>query len=435
MFIRKIDLLSPPITLYYKGENTHSSIFAGILTIIIYLICLTFGIYFSIQFFNKSNPQVRYYNRYIEDAGEFPVNSSSMFSFIQILDTAENIPTPINFDYITIIGLEETIDIYAENNDLSKYNHWLYGYCNNSTDIIGINDLVKFDHFTESACIRKYYNKDDNKYYNTDENGFKWPNILHGCSHPNRTFYGIVVEKCRNTSLKYLSDGSYCKPKEDIVNYIKKSSISFQIIDQYTDILNYTTPYRKYFYSISNGLFEESYTTNHLNLNPTTVISDEGNFFEVKKVTLSYFFELNEKVTASSNSTGIYVGFYFWMQNRMQYYERAYEKVQDVFSALGGLCKTLMAIGEIINLIVNKYIKLFDTQIYMNEIENSKIYDKNIFKINSKNSLIKIDVKQDIDKYSPPRHSISYGCPNMNNSSNKIRLNKDDDLKNKKIKK
>ena len=315
MFIRKLDLLSPSITLYYKGENSHSSTFAGLLTIIVCLICLTFGIYYVIQYFNKSNPQVCYYNRYVEDAGEFPVNSSSMFSFIQLLDTAKNIPDSIDFDLITIIGLEETVDMYQDDNDLTKYNHWLYGYCNNSTDITGIKELITFDHFTESACIRKYYNKDERKYYNTNENGFRWPNILHGCSHPNRTFYGIVVEKCRNTTLKLLSDGKYCKPKEDIVNYIKTRSISFQLIDQFTDILNYTTPYRKYFYSISNGLFEESYTTNHLNLNPTKLISDEGYFFEMKKVTLSYFFELNEKVTSSSGESGIYVAFYFWMQN------------------------------------------------------------------------------------------------------------------------
>ena len=92
MYIRKLDFISPPITLYYKRKNTHSSIFGGILTIIIYLICLTFGIFYAIQFFNKSNPQVCYYNRYVEDAGEFPVNSSSMFNFIQILDTANYRP-------------------------------------------------------------------------------------------------------------------------------------------------------------------------------------------------------------------------------------------------------------------------------------------------------------------------------------------------------
>ena len=118
---------------------------------------------------------------------------------------------------------------------------------------------------------------------------------MHGSSHPNRTFYGIIVEKCRNTTSILLSKGKYCKSKEDIIGYIKTSSINFQLIDHLSDILNHETPYRKYFYAISNGFFEELYTTNHLNLNPSKLISGERNFFENKIETLSYFVDLNEK--------------------------------------------------------------------------------------------------------------------------------------------
>ena len=409
MFIRKLDFLSPSITLYYKGENSHSSIFSGIITIIVYSICLTFGIVYAIQFFNKANPQVCYYNRYVEDAGEFPVNSSSMFNFIQILDTQKNVPVAIDFDLISIIGVQETVDIYEADNDLSKINHWIYGPCNNSTDVKGIKELINFEHFTESACIRKYYDKDEHKYYDTNDINFIWPIILHGCSHPNRTFYGIIVEKCRNSSL----NNNRCKSTEEIIEYIKIHSISLQLIDQFTDILNYSTPYRKYFYSISNGLFEDSYTTNHLNLNPTKLISDEGNFFEVKKETLSYYFDLNEKVTSRSGETGIYVAFYFWMQNRMQYYERVYEKVQDVLSDVGGLCSIVLTIAELINILVNYYITLFDTQTYMNEIDNSKNFDKNIFKMNY--GMIKI--RSNNNKSSPPKSKM-----HMNNLNNEESL-------------
>ena len=434
MFIRQLDFLSPPITLYYKGENSHSSIFAGIITIIVYSICLTFGIFYAIQFINKSNPQVCYYNRYIEDAGEFPVNSSSMFNFVQIVDTEKNIPIIVDFDLITIIGIEETIDIYQENNDLTLYNHWLYGNCNNSTDIVGINSLIKFEHFTESACIRKYYNKDDKKYYNTNEKKFRWPKILHGSSHPNRTFYGVIVEKCRNTTLKLLSDGKHCKSKEEIISYIKANSVNFLLIDQFTDILNYTTPYRKYFYSISNGLFEESYTTNHLNLNPTKLISDEGTFFESKKETLSYFFDLNEKVTSSSGDSGIYVAFYFWMQNRMQYYERVYEKVQDVLSDVGGLCSIVLTIAELINNLVNQYLTLFDTQTYMNELENTKIYDKNIFRINSNKNPIQINYRKNEEKLFLFKNLNPQTYQNDNSSSKKIGFKDEIDIYNREIK-
>ena len=430
MFFRKLDFLSPPITLYYKGDQSHSSIFSGILTIFVYSICLTFGVYYAIQFINKANPQVCYYNRYVEDAGEFPVNSSSMFNFIQILDTVQNVPDVVDFDKLNIIGLEETIDIYQKDQNLSARNHWLYGPCNNSTDIEGIRELVTFPHFTESACIRKYFDKDAQKYYNTGERKFKWPEILHGCSHPNRTFYGIIIEKCRNESLELLGDGSYCKTDEEIATYITKSSINFLLIDQFTDILNYTTPYRKYFYSISNGLFEESYTTNHLNLNPTKLISDEGTFLSNKKETLSYFFDLNEKVTAKPEGTGIYVAFYFWMQNRMQYYERVYEKVQDVLSDVGGLCSIVLTLAEIINNIVNQYINLFDTQNYLNEVEASNIYDKNIFRFKKKVRKSKIKIKHNFNNASPPKkfNQNEKNLENNNDSSNKSRIKNNEDI-------
>ena len=159
-----MDFLSPTITLYYKGERIHPSFFAGILTIAVYFICLIFGIFYFLKFFYKLSPTVYYYNRFIEDAGEFPMNSSSLFGFIQILDTENNTPDVVNFNMVTIIGIELTLDLYQEDNDLTKYNHGLYGPCNNSTDIEGIRDLITFDHFTESACIRKYYNKEDKKY-------------------------------------------------------------------------------------------------------------------------------------------------------------------------------------------------------------------------------------------------------------------------------
>ena len=90
---------------------------------------VTTCIFFSLDFFERKNPSVCYYNRYTEDAGEFPVNSLSLFSFIQILDTISNEVDKVDFDAIRIIGIEQTIDIFENNNNLSNYNHWIYGPC------------------------------------------------------------------------------------------------------------------------------------------------------------------------------------------------------------------------------------------------------------------------------------------------------------------
>ena len=388
MFFKKLDTISPPVTIYFKGDLSHSSIFSGILSLIVFLISSFFGIQYAKDFLLHKDPKVYFYNRYIEDAGEFPINSSAIFSFIQIIDTESNTPKQTDFNSLRIIGIETTIDLYKENNDLSEYNHWIYGKCNNNTDTQGIGHLIEFENFTDSACIRKYYNKEHKKYYQTNDINFVWPNLIHGCSHPQRTFYGIIVEKCRNDSMKMLNDEEYCNPPENITDYIKKSSLNLQLIDNYADVLNYDHPFTKYFYSVSSGLFEESFTTNHLNFNPMTLISNDAIFFERIKKSFSYAFHQNEKTTSSSDNSGIYVGFYFWMQNNMHYYDRKYKNFQDLLSDIGGLGSLLLNLAYFLNILVSNFVILFDTEGLLDDIESSKRFSKNIIKNNVYKNLI-----------------------------------------------
>ena len=438
MFFRNIDMISPPITIYYKGDSSHSSIFSGILTIIVYSLSIGFGIQYAMRFLYHKNPKVYYYNRYVEDAGVFPVNSSQIFNFVQLLDTSHNIPEKVDFDSIRIIGIEETIDLYEENNNLTNYNHWIYGPCNNSTDTKGIEDLINFDLFTDSACIRYYYNKNDKKYYSTNDNNFKWPIILHGCSHPNRTFYGIILEKCRNDSLRSLITEKDCKTNQSISDYIKKTSVNFKILDNYADVLNYEKPFIKYFYSITSGIFEETYSTNHLNFNPITLITNDAIFVDNKKETLSYYFEQNEKITSSSKETGIYLAFYFWMQNKMQYYERQYSKFQDALSDIGGICSLIFTLSYIINFLVSKFIILSDTEGLLNEIESSKKFEQNIIKNNIYKNMIErrktivIDCPPKINLVINNNFKSQNSCNNdlifnddENNNKNEVEENKD----------
>ena len=388
MFFKKLDTISPPVTIYFKGDLSHSSIFSGILSLIVFLISSFFGIQYAKDFLLHKDPKVYFYNRYIEDTGEFAINSSEIFSFIQIIDTESNTPKQTDFNSLRIIGIETTIDLYKENNDLSEYNHWIYGKCNNNTDTQGIDHLIEFENFTDSACIRKYYNKEHKKYYQTNDINFVWPNLIHGCSHPQRTFYGIIVEKCRNDSMKMLSDEEYCNPPENITDYIKKSSLNLQLIDNYADVLNYEHPFTKYFYSVSSGLFEESFTTNHLNFNPMTLISNDAIFFERIKKSFSYAFHQNEKTTSSSDNRGIYVGFYFWMQNNMHYYDRKYKNFQDLLSDIGGLGSLLLNLAYFLNILVSNFVILFDTEGLLDDIESSKRFSKNIIKNNVYKNLI-----------------------------------------------
>ena len=130
-----------------------------------------------------------------------------MFNFIQIYRTDNNEPIPTDFNKIEIIAVDITIDNYVNNTDLSQYNHWLYGKCNNDTDTKGIGYLINQDLFTECACIRKYYNKNTQKYYEINDENYRWPYIIHGASHPKTNYFGVILKKYENTEFRIKTSG------------------------------------------------------------------------------------------------------------------------------------------------------------------------------------------------------------------------------------
>ena len=374
MFFKKCDLLSPPITLYFKRYPIHSSIFSGILSIISYILILSFGIYKIILYINKSNPNIYYYTKFIEDAGIFPLNSSSLFHFIKLGDTKNNKNNKnLDFESIRIFGFEYTIDNYISNNDLSKYNHWLYGPCNNN-DMKNVEELIIQEFPEKSAYIRQYFNVENQKYYNISDKNFKWPTLLHGCSNDNRVNYGIIIEKCRNNSLK-----NNCKPEFEIESYILNSFAILYFVDSYADVLNYKNPYVKYLHKLTNGFFSNSFTINNLNFNPTIITSNNGAFINYKHSQESYQFIQNEKtIGENTQNTNIIVSFYFWMQNSLLYYDRNYEKLQDLLSIIGGLESFIKFLASLINSLMINYVILLDTEEIILEIDKQTYRNINL---------------------------------------------------------
>ena len=59
-------------------------------------------------------------------------------------------------------------------------------------------------------------------------------------------------------------------------------------IDHYVDILDYKDPNKKYFYSIENIINKERYSINHINFNPSSIITNNGVIFDHNKEEISY---------------------------------------------------------------------------------------------------------------------------------------------------
>jgi len=389
MFIKKFDLLSPSITLYFKGEAQHRSIFSGILSICSYLLVLSAVIYYFLGYIQRKAPKVYFFTRYVEDAGYFPVNATQMFNFIQISSKRDNKPIPFDQTVFRAVGVDDVFyDEYYQNPEiLENIDHWIYGYCNNDSDTEGIGYLINFDYYEQSACIRTFYDHQKKQYFKTGEAGFRWPVIEKGCSNPERTYYGIILQRCDESPDILKSQGPECKTSEEITEEINLVGLKYQIIDHYADVLNYDMPLTKYFYEITSAITNGLFIVNHLNFNPAIMLTHNGIFFDNQVEEHSYVFTQNEKHTLDQSNipegmsnNGCLIGIYFWMQNTLQYYERNYDRLQDVLSSIGGISRLILTIASVINLLVNYFIILLDTEELVLNRDEDNLKSKNCYR-------------------------------------------------------
>jgi len=348
----------------------------------------------------------------------FPINSSSLFHFISLGNIETNtIYHEFDFRNFRIIGLDSNYVKYLEDKNFEKYDHWLYGFCNNETDTEGIGYLFTNDNFKKCACIRKYYNSLEKKYYNTNDENFKWPTLSHGNYHPDGTYYQILIDRCNEDTLKLVFGENYnCKTEDEVNNYFTGVwGINFYIIDHYIDVLNYKEPNRKFLFRIGNTLSKEIYSTNHLNFNPSLITTHNGILFDNIIEELSYVYDRNDVFTNPVDSKNIYMIYCFWLKNRINSYERTYQRIQDIISDIGGISEIISFLASIINRIYNSYIILFDTEKLLFSIFESQ--EKNIKK------------KNNIDNNNEPNKLKEDNQPNFDSTKSTARVMQNLDIK------
>ena len=366
MFLKKIDFLSPSLTLYYFGQHSHINIVGGILTIIAYFISFLSLCYFSFDLIKRRNPTTYSYNKNIFDVGVYKMDSSSMFHFIRVVNKR---PSP---KILQIIGFEnlELIE-YANNGLRENYNHFIYNICNENTiksiskDILSIIDKNEF--LTDSYCIESFYNSTTGIITKYNEKNFTYPSIKHGTSHPNRTFYSIFIQRCINSSINNYS----CDTFENIENKIYGISFDLKIINFDIDINNFKNPLINTFISITSGFSPSTFFANHLNFQPLQIKSHNGLILDYIIEEKKYKFDINEKQIWQYGK-GIIGTYYFWMQHNLILYERIYKRIQNVLADFGGITKTMTLITSFFNWIICKYTLIKDIQQLLFSLNNLK---------------------------------------------------------------
>ena len=110
------------------------------------------------------------------------------------------------------------------------------------------------------------------------------------------------------------------------------------------------------------------------------------------------------------------------MQNTLQYYERHYDRIQDVLSYIGGISSIVLEVVSILNLLIHNYIVILDTEeISLNsEKKNNKNNDEVIKKTKifreAKNS--KLNPKK---LYQPRKQSFNESLQQQSSNYEEIR--------------
>jgi hypothetical protein len=421
------DIVSPPITLFYRSKSQHTSI-PGLLISIISIAFLTVvSIIISLDFFFKRNPNAYTYKRYIEDAGKFYFNSSGIFHFVTFGEDIEN------FIYdkraFSLIGVSSTDNEILENNNEEIYDHWIYDYCDDDA-----KDTYKYikengfnSRYDKAFCIKKFYNSSTQEIIDLNNINFQYPQLAHGNSNPNEILYGIFLQRCQNNSLNNFT----CFDNNTIDSLaLTAYSYSIYFFEQYIDINNYKNPLVHFFYRLTNHINKGSYTINHLNFHPALVLTYNGIIFEDNYEIETYIYDTNEKFVTNKDETNsnIYAMIYFWLQNQQDVYIRRYKLFQDICGSIGGIIKFIMVIGSYLNLLFHNYILYNDLNDdinfrykkiskYIINTHNTNLCSNNVL-INTKNEPIKIDSFNFTKKNN--NGGISNDRTNIHNNHNNI---------------
>ena len=435
MFIRQLDYLSPYVTFYHKGNLSHNSIFSGILSIITITFIIVLAVYYTLEIIQKTSPNAFYFNSFIEDAGTFYLNQSSLFHFVKSVKNNRGAIESEDFDFTiyNIIGTKTYYNSYfnGPSDKLSIADIWLYGYCDKENNTKGLEDILTDGLIEKSACIKKYYNHTEKKYYSIGEPGFSWPQIAHGMFNENNRIYNLMVLKCNDSFLPHiLGEGYKCKDEKEYQLFFRGVTrfFHFYFINNYINILNYHHPNSHFFYRIETPLSKVQFTVNGINISPTLLKTHNGLIFDKIKEEISYMFDRNvEYIGNSEDFNGLVMVYNFVLRNLQEYYERTYRRIQDVISSIGGINQAITIIAIFLNSFFNNYIVLSDTEVLLHSSIHfeKEFHKKNALNKKYLNDKSKSTKKKDkIKDISQPKIESEYkNARRKNKTENDISIN------------
>ncbi len=382
MFVRKCDFISPLITLYYKGETRHSSIFSGLISILLIILVLYICIFISFDFLFKINPTSFYFITKIKDIGIIPLNQNYFFHYITFIDEGRK-DDVFDDKLLSVIGMNNpSINLFLYN-EISEYNfsHWKYERCKylNKSN----KDIIIGKYFNNSLCLSKYYDNENKKIINIEDDNFPYPSLQNNLEKEYFVNYGIIIKECENNTL-YNNNSCYEKEISNKKKHDLNMKYIFNYFSNFIDVENYKHPIETQLNNITYNYNSLYINIHEINLHQTIVRTSDGILFDNKKLlktnNIDSFFD--ENIINNYNKFIDLIN--IKMLNKAEIYHREYKKLQDIAGSVDGMIELVILIIEFIN---NYFYHDFRIVNDLNDVIGKKVkkLKLNQFKIDSSN--------------------------------------------------
>lgn len=354
----KCDNISSSVQLNSMADtgNRHRNFFGGLLTIIIYIICIMISAYFFSFLFIKTNPKSNKIQIFSDNTPKISTDPNSMFFSMSYLSFSN---FSINDSVISYYGR-----LYENLNEQTF--HTLYEYkfdkCDHKNDEAIKNYFTKRqlkNFYKDFFCLSAMIVNDTE--IPTSNPNFVYPFIQYGMTSKNPIFFEMGAKKRKNST-----NNSSCIPSEQIEKIIDTGLYSFSFIDHYINQMDYASPIKK-FVNYVNGVTKKGYkSTNILNYNYLNFIT-HGDFFWDKTSEISgYEFSGRQEFSSQSNDDIIF-SFSVFPQNYPITYDRTYISFQEILANIGGIIKVLFIFAQLLN---SLYQKFFNQKILFSNVIN-----------------------------------------------------------------
>ena len=399
-FLKKMDIFETPISLSYNNRYLYETKFGGFLTIITFIIILSYSIWSLSDLFQGkhysliSNERDDY--NYILDFSNVP------FAFKLVNSKGNDLLYDKSiYDYRII-----TTESYYTENSNGKVNNYFehnieFDYCEK---FVGLNKLYEYFNISNLLCIKPGQNLTMYGKFGDINSGFKGFRLyINKCNSriANNTCFDMeyINKKLANIKLTFFYLGY------TINHYLNDKNVIKHKVYSVTNSLSINFM-KKFFYKFQKGNY---YLYNNILWN-----KKESIYFYISDG-LEFDFELDSSNSIATTDDSL--GYFAFNTNaKVIEYTKTLNSLWDVIARIGGIFNIVVSIAKIINSFIAKKILLLDINEHL--INNR----------HSPGSLNKIEIKEGIEQiHKNNKNIILQKNQVVNNDSSSVQINNKND--------